>query len=127
MQTKQIKLANILELYTALSSFSSLRLPFEKALALAQLRRAVTEVKEVYVQQLNALAEQYGANIQPNGFMMPPEDSEQRSAFLAELDKLINSSVELEFSPVTLTAQDVGEQKISCDELLVTEDFLQFS
>ena len=126
MQTKKIKLADILTLFSALSGLSSLRLPFEKAMALAKLRRAVAEIKDTYVQQLNSLAGEYGATIQPNGFLTPPEDSDKRSAFLAELDELINFEAEVEYSPVVLTALDIGGQKISCDELLAAEGFLEF-
>jgi len=126
MQIKSIKLEAIPSIYAALSVLAALRLPFPKALALSKLCGRFSELQQVYLQQLNALAQEHGTKFLPNGSFPMPEDTGRRQALCEALDTLIAEEVEVECEPIEISAADIGEQKIGAADILALEGIITF-
>jgi len=124
---KTIKLEAIPGLHAALSVLAALRLPFKKALALSKLCGRLSELQQVYFQQLNALAQEHGTKFLPNGSFPMPEDAGRRQALCDALDGLVVEEVEIEFKPIEISAADIGEQRIGAADILALDGIITFS
>ena len=127
MQNKTIKLEAIPGVHAALAALAALRLPFQKALSLSKLCGRFAELQQVYLQQLNALAQEHGTKFLPNGSFPMPEDAGRRQALCDALDRLVAEVVEVEFEPVGISAADIGEQRIGAADILALNGFVAFS
>jgi len=126
MQSKQIQLSGIPGIHAALSSLATLRLPFQKALALSRLCGRLSELQQVYLRQLNALAQEYGTKFLPNGTFPMPEDDIQRQHLCDALNSLTAEEMEIEFEPIEISTEDIGEQRIGAADILALEGIITF-
>jgi hypothetical protein len=127
MQTKSIRIEAVPSLHAALSTLAALRLPFIKALALSKLCRQLAELQQVYLQQLNALAEAHNTKFLPDGSFPMPEDAVQMQALCDALNQLVAEEVSVEFEPIALCAEDIGSQRLSTAEILALDGMITFT
>jgi hypothetical protein len=126
VQTKKIKLEAVPGIHAALTALAALRLPFPKALALSKLCGRLSELQRVYLQQLNAMAQEHGTRFMPDGSFPMPKDEGQRQALCDALNSLTTEEVEIEIEPIEITAADIGEQKIGAADILALDGIITF-
>lgn len=127
MQSMNLQLSNIPGIHAALCTLAALRLPFAKALALSKLCGRFLEMQQVYLQQLNALANEHGTEFLPNGTFPLPENTEHRQALCDALNKLVAEKVDVELEQVEISAADIGEQTIGAADILALSGIVLFS
>ena len=115
----------ILEALNAIPATSELKqrkLPFGKSKALFQLRKALENTREFYVEEEKKLIDAYAAKTadgQPDvkGESIQFGSMEDKVAFLNARDELLSSDCGIDLPPITLTESDFGDQPISTETL----------
>lgn len=106
----------------ATSELKQLKLPLKKSKALFQLRKALENTREFYVEEEKKLIDTYAAKTedgQPDvrGESIQFGSIEDKTAFLTERDELLSSDCGIELPPIKLTESDFGNQPVSVETL----------
>lgn len=106
----------------ATSELKQRKLPFGKSKALFQLRKALENMREFYIEEERKLIQLHASKTedgQPDvrGESIQFDTIEEKTAFLTERDELLSSDCGIELPPIKLTESDFGDQPISAETL----------
>lgn len=111
--------------FNALNKLMGMELKVRDAYAVFMLRRKLEPSYEFELERERGLISKYDGTILPNGTItFPAEDDAQR--FREEIAEMNESEIELEFEPITLNFDALGEQKILPADLAALEGFIRF-
>jgi hypothetical protein len=117
----------ILNAYQALKKLEDFALPIEKSYALYLLNEEIDKKYKFFMQKEKDLIETYQASIGNEG-MISFNSKEDMEAFQVEHEKIFNLEIEdFKINKITLTKEDLGENKISSKEVSVLIPFIDFA
>lgn len=124
-----MNLLKILNGYSAMQSFTSLSLPFQKARALKQICDTLKGEVDFYLQEEKKLISQFAkkdkdGNPVLDGNKIKFDDVNSANQYLAETTKLNELEIDIEIVPVVLTESEIGNQSVSVKALEQIEEFI---
>ena len=120
-----MKQGKINRAFPSLSKLRDMNLPVKKARAIYRLYAATEEAYNFASKEEQKYLNEFHGTLAGNGSIdfKTPEDC---SAFQEKFDELVNSEIELEIEPVTLTDDDFGEQVLTPGDIYNLEGFVIF-
>ena len=115
------KLLNALPI---LQRFTALSLPVKKAYKVYSLAKQINEQREFFINEERKLVEKFEAEVLPDG-RIQFKDSLQQAHFAQEYAELKEYEVE-NFSPITLTFEDLGDAAITAADISLLEGVIEF-
>lgn len=111
--------------FPSLSKLRDMNLPVKKARAIYRLYTVTEEAYNFAFNEEQKYLNEFHGTLVGNGSINfnTPEDC---SAFQEKFDALVNSEIELEIEPVTLTDDDFGEQMLTPGDIYNLEGFVIF-
>lgn len=119
---KQLYLA---QAYTIVSKLAGFQLPPKKALALYKMTKVLNEAYSFIEAEEKKLLATHEYEIAEDG-NLKFKDEETIKSFLEKRNELYNLESETEIVPVVITAEDLGEQTISLNDIVGLEGIVDF-
>ena len=110
--------------HRAFRELLELRLPYERVRQLHRLAAWLEEELAIYCAEEHRAAEQCGAAILQNGELHFPDAAAQEK-YIQRIQEVRETAID-GWPPVTLTEEDLAEQKITLRGILELEGFVEF-
>lgn len=111
--------------YAALVKLVDYKLPVKKAYAIYKLTKSVEEQYQFAVSEEKKYIAEFGGHINPDG-TVSFESAEKFGEYQEKALSLNEMEVQLEFTPVVLLEQDIGDQVIAPVDIYNLEGFVSF-
>lgn len=111
--------------YTALGHIANLQLPVRNARNVYMLSKQLENAYAFEVEQEKKLFEKYHGIVTADGGITFT-NSNDAQGFGAEIEELHNLDVEIEFEPVTISCEAMGEQRITPADVACLDGFVTF-
>jgi len=124
-----MKLQKIMQSFQAVQSFLDLSISYQKARILKKIYDTMKSEVDFYLQEEKKLIHQFAkkdedGNPVLNGNKIQFENTDSANKYLAEITKLNELDVSVDFEPVVLTENEIGSQCISVNALEQIEGFI---
>lgn len=122
---KHMKQSSINRAYAALVKLVDYKLPVRKAFEIYKLTKAIEAQYQFAVSEERKYIDEFGGKINPDG-TVSFETPEKFGAYQEKALALSEMDVEIDFTPVSLSVNDIGEQTISPVDIYNLEGFVSF-
>ena len=130
-----MKQENIKNAYYVLKRFSTMQFKVKDAFGIYKLLKELEPSINFAIEREQKMVEQYNGTINPDGtisFIHGDTDEDKRKGmenfikFKKEMDEIAAMDIDLDFSPITLAYDSLGDQTISPNDLMSLEGFVSF-
>lgn len=111
--------------FPSLSKLRDLSLPVKKARAIYKLYVAIEGAYNFAAEEEKKYLSEFSGTLMPNG-SINFKSQEDCDAFKLKFDELCGMDAEVEFEPVVLTDDDIGDQPITPGDIFNLEGFVIF-
>lgn len=111
--------------YNALAKLVGFQFPVKKAFEIYKLTKIVETQYQFAVSEERKYIEEFGGKINPDG-TVSFETPEKFGAYQEKALALSEMDVEIDFTPVSLSEKDIGEQTITPADIYSLEGFVSF-
>ena len=122
---KNMRQDKINRAFRSLSKLRDLSLPVKKARAIYKLYVAIEEAYNFAAEEEKKYLIEFHGTLMPDG-SINFKSQEDCEAFKAKFDELCGIETEVEFEPVVLTDDDIGDQPITPGDIFNLEGFVIF-
>lgn len=110
----------------ALRRLSEVALPPAKAYSIYLLMKKLDEPFSFYLEREKRIIEKYQCEIEPSG-MAKFETTEDQQKFGLEMSELSDMEVEITFSEIEVSFEELGGRMISPNDIYALEGFVRFT